>query len=313
MTARKVALQAIGNFDEGGAGLGVKLGQPGQVVFRQAGDLRHAGQRIVGQAGLQLGPANGVLRQPGRVVPAVVHDVLRQAEGQGAIAAGVGGQVPVGQFGGARAARIDDHHLGAVFACLEQVRHEVRRGAHRVVAPDDDQLAVLHVFVGLAAAAAQRGLYGKFGRRTANGARQLAGAETVPETAVDHPHLQQPQRAAVAVGQNRFCAKLGNDAPPALANLTNRLIPADLLPLPAALWPDAAQRVGEPVGMVDVVEIRPYLGAQPALGDGVVGVAVELDGTAVFHLRHNAASIGTIMRASPAHKFGSYRSPPIKT
>jgi hypothetical protein len=36
--------------------------------------------------------------------------------------------------------------------------------------------------------------------------------------------------------------------------------------------------------MIDVVEIRPYFGAQPTFGDGMVGVGVKVDSTAVCYL-----------------------------
>jgi polyribonucleotide nucleotidyltransferase len=79
---------------------------------------------------------------------------------------------------------------------------------------------LLHIFITLAAAAAQRRLHGKFGRRATNGALQLASPQTIPETAVHHSHLQQTERTAVAVRQNRLGPIFSNDGSPALANFT---------------------------------------------------------------------------------------------
>ena len=114
---------------------------------------------------------------------------------------------------------------------------------------------------------------------------QLAGAEAVPETAAGHGHLHQAERAAVAVRQDRLGAEAGDDLLPAAADLGEGFVPGDALPLAAALGADAAQRIQHAVGVVDVIEVGADLGAEPAGGDGVVGVAAEADGAAVLRLR----------------------------
>ena len=52
--------------------------------------------------------------------------------------------------------------------------------------------------------------------------------------------------------------------------------------------------------MVDVIQIRPHLAAQPAVGDGVVGVAVESHGAAVDDLGDEAAGVGAVVGAGTA-------------
>ena len=84
---------------------------------------------------------------------------------------------------------------------------------------------------------------------------------------------------------------------PARGDLAERLVPGDALPLAAALGPDAAQRVQQPVGVIDVIEIRPHLGAEPAARDGMVRIAAEADGPAVAHLGEDAAGVGAVVRA----------------
>src|SRR5262249_15520707 len=200
--------------------------------------------------------------------------------------------------------RVDDDDLTAGVLRLAQVRHEVRRGADGVVAPDNDELAVDDVGVWLAPAQAERPLDGVLGRGAADGALQAAGAEAVPEHRAGYRHLHQPERAAVAVRQDRLRPPALADRPPAPADLVQRLVPGDSLPPSGTFRPDAAQRVQEAVGVVDVIEVRPHLGAQPAAGDGVVGVAGEADGAAVLHLGDDAAGVGAVVWAGAAEAGG---------
>ena len=62
------------------------------------------------------------------------------------------------------------------------------------------------------------------------------------------------------------------------------------------------KRVQEPVGMVDMVQVRPDLGTQPAAGYRVLRVASEADGLPVADLGHHATGVGAVMRARPTHK-----------
>ncbi len=208
--------------------------------------------------------------------------------------------MPVGPGGGTGAAGVDDHELSALALSAAQVGHEMGRGADRVVAPEDDELAVHHVGIGLAVARAQRQLHRGFGGRAANAALQCADTEAVPEPGAGDGHLHQSQGAAVAVGQNGLGPVLLNNLRPAVANQRNGLIPTHTLPLARALRPHAAQRVLQPVGMVDVVQIGAHLGAEPAFGDGVVGVAVEIYRPPILHLGDDAAGVGAVVGAGAA-------------
>ena len=211
--------------------------------------------------------------------------------------------------GRARALGVDDHDRAAVALGGLQEGHEVGRGAGRVVAPDEDDFGVGRVGVGHGPARAERGLHGVLGRRAADGPVELAGAEAVPEAAAADAHVDQPQRAAIAIGQDGRRPVLGDDAPPAVADLADGLIPANPRPFARSLRPHAPQRVYQPVGVIDVVEVRPHLAAQPAVGDGVVGVAIEGHGPALavlghLHLNDRAAGVGAVVGAGAADEGG---------
>jgi hypothetical protein len=54
--------------------------------------------------------------------------------------------------------------------------------------------------------------------------------------------------------------------------------------------------------MVDVIKIRSYFRAEPAFGDRMIRIAVELDRPAVSHLRDHSTGIGTVVRTGAANK-----------
>jgi hypothetical protein len=54
--------------------------------------------------------------------------------------------------------------------------------------------------------------------------------------------------------------------------------------------------------MIDVIQIGPYLRAQPPFSDGMIGITVELDRSAVPDLRGYATSIGAVVRTGATNK-----------
>lgn len=175
--------------------------------------------------------------------------------------------MPICTGGRSRAARIDDDYFAAVFLRSAQERHEMWRSGYRIMTPDDHQAAVGYLLIGWALANTQRGIDGEFGRGATNGSLQAAGAQAVPQARAGDTHLYQPQRAAVAVRQNRFSTVVGDNFPPAAADFGERFLPADLLPLAASFGAGAAQRFLQAIRVVHMIEIRPYLGAEPPLRD----------------------------------------------
>ena len=101
---------------------------------------------------------------------------MGHAQGQRAVRARSGRDMPICAGGRSRAARVDDDQVAAVSLCLAQKGHEVRRGGDRIVPPDDHQAAVRHLLVRRAVAYAQRGIDGEFRRGAADRSFQAAGA-----------------------------------------------------------------------------------------------------------------------------------------
>ena len=79
--------------------------------------------------------------------------------------------------------------------------------------------------------------------------------------------------------------------------------------LTRANWPEpfgagAAQGMEDALRAVDALQVGVDLGAEAAAGDGVVGVADELDGDAVLDRHLPGAGIGAIVRAAAADDAG---------
>jgi hypothetical protein len=60
--------------------------------------------------------------------------------------------------------------------------------------------------------------------------------------------------------------------------------------------------------MVNVVEVRPDLGTEPSLREGMVRIAVKLDRAAILNFRDDAASIRAIVGTCAADEKGSHAS-----
>src|SRR5262245_33017339 len=173
----------------------------------------------------------------------------------------------------------------------------MRGGADGIVAPNDYQLALADVRIRLAPAFAERRFDATFGGRAADAALQLAGAEPVPEAGAGNCHLDQTERAAVTVRQDGFGAVLGDDFSPTGGDFVNGFSPADPLPLATPFRPQAAKRMEQPTRVIDMLEVGPDLGAEPAFRDRVFRIAVELDGTAIPDFGDDPAGVGPIMPA----------------
>src|SRR4051794_36634910 len=152
---------------------------------------------------------------------------MADSQGEVAVAAGDGGEVPVRALDRLGATGVDDDDLTAAALSLTQERQEVRSGADRVVPPEDDELAVKHVVVRRAPAFAERRPDGALRSGAANASPELAGAEAGPEAPRGDGILHQAERAAVAVRQDRLRSRLGNDGAPAARDFPNGFVPGD--------------------------------------------------------------------------------------
>ena len=129
---------ADGGWLRGGE-LASELGDVGRL---HAGDLLDVVEREFGGACLQLRPAVRVIVDVILVDHALLDHRIDDAQGERAVGAGLGADVPVAGLGGARLVAVDDDDLGAALLRFEHERPVVQVGRDRIARPDDDVLAV---------------------------------------------------------------------------------------------------------------------------------------------------------------------------
>ena len=248
------------------------------VRGRDAGDLRHPVDRVLGQPLAQEPlPAERLLAQEGLVVQAAVDDDLHRPQRQRGVGAGPRLDVPVGHHGGAGDARVDHHQLHAPLLRLADERDRVHAGADQVRAPQHDQVGLLHRVVDRRAVGHAVGVDARpHGGVDADRLLQARRLHLVPEALVHGPVVEHAERAGVGIGLHRLGAVLGDDLLQVAGDRVQRLVPADALEAGAGpLGADPPVRVQHPAVVVDQVQVVVDLVAQVAAGDRVGRVALH--------------------------------------
>ena len=75
------------------------------------------------------------------------------------------------------------------------------------------------------------------------------------------------------------------------------LVPADALELTAALGADAFHGMQQTVRVVSALGVARHLGAEHAVGHGMVRVALHFGGHTVLHGGDQRAGVGAVVRA----------------
>ncbi len=204
----------------------------------------------------------------------------------------------IGLLGRAGAVGIDHDQLGAALPGAHGVGHDVDLGVDRIAAPDHDQVGMLIdlAHVGAALGADARDPPG-VGERDADG-REIARILHRVAQPVDAVALHQPHRAGVVVGPHRLAAVLARLGDELLGHDVERVDPGDLGELPGPLRADPAQRLHQPVGMMDALGIAGDLLADHARGVVVAHRAAHpADLLAVQPLDVERTGAGAIVRA----------------
>jgi len=136
----------------------------------------------------------------------------------------------------------------------------------------------------------------------ADGPFQPRRAEQREEPPV-HPHaVDHALGAHVAVGQHRLGATLVDDLSQPGGDVVEGLVPAHPLELSGSLGARPAQRMQYPVRAVEpVLEVGVHLRAETTRGERVVGVAAQLDGSAVLDADPPRAGVRTVVPAGSTH------------
>ena len=197
---------------------------------------------------------------------------------------------------------IDGDHLGALALRRLHAAPKVEVRHDRVRAPEDDQSCLVEAFRVHADRRAERGLQAVLARGRAERAIELRRAELVEEPAVHRAVLHHAHRAGVARGQDGL-GILGRGRLQLRRDLIERLVPGDALELALALLADPLHRVLQAIGRIGALEVVRNLGADRALGERCLRVALDLGRLAPLHRHKHRAGVGAVVRARNANCF----------
>ena len=209
-------------------------------------------------------------------------------------------------FGGFRAARVDANQLGPVAFGQLNIAPKMQVAGNRIAAPDQNQIGVgkkLDPHADFAAKSLGQA-FGS-GRRT-NGAIQLRRAELVEKPRGHALALHRTHGAAIAVRLNRFSGirRAGGNGFKPRSDIAQSAFPAHPLELPRTLRAAAFKRVQQPLRVVNALGIARHFGAQHAAGLRMRGVALHLQGDAVFNDGDQGAGVRAVVRAGTQHLGG---------
>src|SRR5208337_3494453 len=152
----------------------------------------------------------------------------------------------------------------------------------------------------------------------ADAALQLRSAQSVEEAPVHGSAVERGNRASVGIWQDGFKPVFSDDPAEAMRNFVERLIPGNAFkrsrrdgrirpsqrseaPLlrrdRRTLRSHPSHRIQHPLRRVHAVQILGNFGAKKSPRNGVLGIALNLGGPAVFDGDQNAASVRAVMRA----------------
>ena len=115
--------------------------------------------------------------------------------------------------------------------------------------------------------------------------------------ALDSIAHHKTHRAGVEIRPHAFGSDLALDRKEIVSDAIERLVPSDRLKLPASLGTDPAQRLGEPVRMMDPLPIAGDLGADDARGVALVSRPMDAaDALVPDNLDVESANRGAVVR-----------------
>ncbi len=268
--------------------LGEGLGDLLQLLAGNAGDALDFIGRPLRHLGADLVHAVDALGDVLLVLPAIGEDVVQHAPDHRDVGAAAEAHILGRMRGRAREARVEHEHVGAVDLLAGQdvlQRHRVRLG--RVRAHEDDGLRIADVVVGVRH------------RAVAPGVRDTCDGGGVTDAGLVVDRVGAPERRELAeqiaafVGEfrraeqiDRVGAGLGADLEHLVADLADRLVPGDLLPLAV----DELHRILQPPVAVHQLAHRGALGAMRAAIDRAVPAGLLADPHAVLHFGDHGAA-----------------------
>ena len=268
--------------------LGEGLGDLLQLLAGNAGDALDLFRRPLRDFGADLVHAVDALLDEFLVFPAIVEDVVQHAPDHRDVGAAAEPDIFGGVGRGAGEARVEHEHVGAVDLLAGQdvlQRHRMRFGGIRP--HEDDGLRVADVVVGIGHRAVAPGI------GDAGDGGGVADAGLMIDRVGAPERREFAEQIAAFVGEfrgaqqiDRIGARLGADLEHLVADLVDRLVPRDLLPLAV----DQLHRIFQPAVAVHEFAHRGALGAMRAAVDRAVPGRLLADPDAVLHFGDHGAA-----------------------
>ena len=250
---------------------------------------------------------------PGYEVPvaeSLTGEDVHDAEGEGAIRAGARQDDLVGDARGGRPVTVDEDNARPALSGDAQVVGQVEIRGKRIQAPENNEAAFLHLL--------GRRRDGRTHDRppaaalggSAQRALGLGGAQGVEERIVG-VLLHIAHGARVGAGHDGLAAIAGDDVFPAPRDFPDGLVPGNGLELTLSFLPCAPEGGGEAQGRIDGSLVMGRFRAERAAREGMLGIAGDPDGPAVFPGDKKAAAVRTVVRAAGSdyiHKKPPYGS-----
>ena len=268
------------------------LGDALELLARHAGHALDLLGRPLGDFLADIVHAVNALGDEFLVLPAVLENVPEHAPDDGDVRARPDADILGGVRGGARHPRIDHDHVGAVeLFAFEHMLQRHRMRFRRIAAHDDHGLGVADVVVAVRHCAVAPGIGYAGDRGRMADARLVVGIVRPPERgelAIEIGAFVGELRRAQPV--DRIGTRLLADGHQLVADLVDRRIPGDALPLSA----DHLHRVAQAAIAMHQLACRRALGAMRAAVDGAVPAGLLPDPHAVLDLGQDRAADRTV-------------------
>ena len=222
---------------------------------------------------------------------------MHDAAGEGAIGAGSQDDLDVGLLHGVVVVDVDRRDLGAAFlAGAHRMRHHIDLGVHGIGAPDHDEVGNAHL--ARIDAGDLAGADGKSDPRDIRADRLVeAGIFLHMGKAVDAVAHHQAHGAGVVIGPDRLGAEFALGRVEPRGDLVQRIVPRNPRELAGAFRAGAAQRMRQPIRMMNALGVARDLGANDAGGIGLQpGAAHPADRGTIDHLDIERAGRRAIVR-----------------
>ena len=260
----------------------VVVGELTDVFRLQATYLASALGRPLQSAFAQGLKTHGVILNVVVVQPIVGDEFVHQRQCKRRVGARSEGQMHIAFVGGFGSTRVYAHQLGALAFRLLRDAPKMHAAGDDVAAPNEDEFGLremLHLHAYLAAKGLRQGFAAS---ARANCAVEFGSTQQVEKPHGDGLALHHAHGACIAVGQDALRMFIGNGFQ-TCGDVAQGCIPTDPLELATALGAHAFHRVKHPIGVVGAFGVARHLGAQYAIRQGVVGVALHLDCHPVLH------------------------------